>query len=562
MKHIFVIIISVIAIQLNAQNYDKDYFDSPVHIPIRLAGNFGEIRPNHFHSGIDIKAPYSGVTLYAPADGYVSRIRKSAGGYGNALYITHTNGLMTVYGHMQKFNKIFEKYADSIQYSNNSFEFTKYPGSTELKVKKGEIIGYIGNTGRSYGPHLHFEIREAEKDVPINPCYFNFVIKDNIKPKIFGLKAYAIDENGRINNSFKTQKFKVYKKGSNYYLNKVISYSGKIGFSIRANDYLNATKNSQGIYSVKLFNDDELVYSHKLDRISFEESRYINSFIDYEERQISNLKYQKCFIDPGNKLSIYGFNKDSGLIYDPDNKLHKVRIETTDIYGNISTLHFKIRGSDFISSKITKNIFKYNEDNFFEKNDFRAYIKKGCLYKDIEQSYEVIPNTEEFYSDIHKLNSYKIPIHNKMYIAIRSNKLPKHLLSKAFIVTINKKGYQSYLGGSYINNFFVAESKVFGKFAIAVDTIPPEINEENFNSEKDFSEKKKITFIIKDNLSGIDKYFAKIDGKNIIFSYDEKNNRISYTFDNHINYNKQHKLTISLFDKKNNKTVYKTTFFK
>lgn len=149
-----------------------------------------------------------------------------------------------------------------------------------------------------------------------------------------------------------------------------------------------------------------------------------------------------------------------------------------------------------------------------------------------------------------------------MYIAIRSNKLPKHLLSKAFIVTINKKGYQSYLGGSYINNFFVAESKVFGKFAIAVDTIPPEINEENFNSEKDFSEKKKITFIIKDNLSGIDKYFAKIDGKNIIFSYDEKNNRISYTFDNHINYNKQHKLTISLFDKKNNKTVYKTTFFK
>jgi len=563
MKYSLLIIFSIFTFVLNSQNYDKNYFDSPVHIPIRLAGNFGEIRPNHFHSGIDIKVPYSGVKLYAPADGYVSRIRKSPDGYGNALYITHPNGLMTVYGHLQKFNKRFEKYADSIQYSQNSFEFTKYPDSTELKIKKGEIIGYAGNTGRSYGPHLHFEIRETEKDVPLNPCYFNFAIKDNIKPKIFSLIAYASDKSGKINNSYKKQKFKVYKKGSSYYINKTIKYSGKIGFAIRANDYLNAVKNSQGIYSVKLFYENELIYSHKLDKISFEESRYINSFIDFEERKTTNLKYQKCFIEPGNKLSVYNIHKNSGLINNTDNKIHKVRIETADIYGNISKLFFNILGSKTEETNINNsNIFKYNEDNFFEKKDFRAYLKEGCLYTDVNKNYEIIPNTGEFYSDIHKLNSYKVPIHEKMYVAIRTNKLPKELLKKAFIVLINKNGKQTYLGGTYINDFFVAESKAFGKFAIAIDNTPPEIFEENFNLEKDFRKMKKISFKIKDNISGIEKYYATIDKKNIIFAYDKKNDRISYTFDNHIDYERNHKLIITLYDKKNNKIVYETIFFK
>ncbi|MCF6365685.1 MAG: M23 family metallopeptidase [Bacteroidales bacterium] len=562
MKYSFVLIFSVLTFTLLSQSYDKNYFDSPVHISIRLVGNFGEIRPNHFHSGIDIKVPYSGVKLYAPADGYVSRIRKSPGGYGNALYITHPNGLMTVYGHLQKFNKRFEQYADSIQYAENKFEFTKYPDSTELKVKKGETIGYAGNTGRSYGPHLHFEIRDAEKDIPINPCYFNFDIKDNIKPKIFSLAAYAIDENGKINNSYKKQKFKVYKKGNTYYINKIIKYTGRIGFAIRANDYLNSVKNSQGIYSVKLFYDNELIYSHKLDRISFEESRYINSFIDFEERQTTNLKFQKCFIEPGNKLSVYNFNLNSGIINDPDKKLHKVRIEAADIYGNTSILYFKISGTKASGTVKNDKLLKYNEDNFIEEKDFRAYLKKGSLYTNIEQNYKVIPNTSQFYSDIHKLNSYKIPLHEKMYVAIRSNKLPKKLLGKAFIVLINKNGNKKYLGGTYINNFFVAESKAFGKFAIAVDNTPPEIIEENFNSEKDFSKMKKISFKIKDNMSGIEKYYATIDKKNIIFAYDKKNNRISYTFDNHIDYKKNHKLIITLYDKKNNKTVYETIFFK
>jgi len=561
MKQTLIIIFLIFTLQVNSQNYNKDYFRSPINIPIKLAGNFGEIRSNHFHSGIDIKVPFAGVQIYAPADGYVSRIRKSADGYGNALYITHPNGLMTVYGHMQKFNLKLEKYAENIQYKENNFEFTKYPDSTELKVKKGETIGYAGNTGRSYGPHIHFEIREADKDVPINPCYFNFIIKDNIKPKFFNLMAYALDKDGKINNTFKKQKFKIYKKGSNYFIKKTINYSGNLGFSINANDYLNATKNTQGIYSVKLFLDDSLIYEHNLFRIPFEDTRYINSFIDFEERKTTNQKFQKCFIEPGNELGIYKFDKKSGII-DIYNK-HKIKIEIADIYGNKSNLFFKINGEEVKSAKPDdKKRFLYNKDNFFEKKDFRAYITKGTLYKDIEQSYEIFPKKDDLYSDIHKLNSYKIPAHKKIHIAISTKQLSKKLINKALIVTINKDGSYKPLGGAYINDFFAVGTKQFGKFAIAVDSIPPEIIEENFNDEKDFSNKKKISFKIKDNLSGIEKYNAKIDEKPIIFVYDKKNNRISYTFDNHILYNKKHMLSIIIFDKKNNKTIYKTTFFK
>ncbi len=561
MKHILLIFSLIFSINTYSQNYDRNYFSAPVKFPLRLAGNFGEIRSNHFHSGIDIKAPYQGLPIYAPADGYISRIRKSAGGYGYALYITHPNGLRTVYGHMQKFNKELEQFATEIQYKNNSFEFTEYPDSTKFPIKKGDIIGYVGNTGRSYGPHLHFEIREADKDIPINPCYFNFKIKDNIKPKLFNLMAYAIDENGKINETYKKQKFKIYKRKYSYYINKTINYTGKIAFSFSANDYLNATKNTQGIYNVKLFLDDSLIYEHELFKIPFEDTRYVNSFIDFEERKITNKKFQKCFIDPGNNLKIYKFGKTSGIISKTGN--HKIKIEVADIYGNKSKLFFNISGKEITNkNNLKKDMFFYDKDNFFEVANFRTYITKGTLYKNIEKKYEQLPTKNNLYSNIHKLESYKIPAHKKFHIAIRTNKLPKKLVNKALIVLIDKNNYYTSLGGVYINNFLVASTKQFGEFAIAVDTISPKIEEINFAENNNFSKKTKISFKITDNLSGIKKYEAKIDEENIIFSLNGKNNIISYSFDNHIDYNKMHNLTLQVIDKKNNETTYKITFFK
>lgn len=546
-----------------AQNYDKTYFRSPLNIPIKLVGNFGEIRPNHFHSGIDLKVPYSGISLYAAADGYISRIRKAANGYGNALYITHPNGLMTVYGHMEKFSKELEIYSKTIQYNLNNFEFTDYPDSEKFKVKKGDLIGYAGNTGRSYGPHLHFEVREADKDVPINPLLFDFGIKDHISPKLFNIIAYPIDESSTVQGNTKSIKYKLYKNGNSNYIREIIEFEGKLGLAFNAFDYVDGSRNSQGIYAVEMFLDDELIYAHKLDKISFYETRYLNSFIDYEEKQLSNNKFQKCYIDPGNKLTIYTHHKNFGIIELDDNKIHVIRIIVSDINQNESIINLKLKGQkSTIIPKKSNNQFKYNSENYFVKDYFRAYLKENTLYNDVEIDYSIIFRKTGLYSDIHTLNSYLTPAHQEMHIAISTKDLPKNLLSKALIVYIDKNGNYDALGGNYINGFIAAKSKNFGKFAIAVDQNPPTIILEAKDLNNEYYKNTFISLKIKDDLSGINNYSAEIDGKPIIFEYDEKNDRISYTFDDHIKSDQNHHLKITVFDKKNNKSVFQTTFFK
>ncbi len=546
-----------------SQNYDKDYFRSPVNIPIRLAGNFGEIRTNHFHSGIDIKVPFVGLPLYAAADGYISRIRKSADGYGNVLYITHPNGLRTVYGHMHKFRDDIEAYAKSVEYKKNRFEITVYPDSALFKVKKGDLIGYAGNSGRSYGPHVHFEIREADKDIPINPELFNFKIKDNIKPRIFFAEIVPINPNSLVNNKNKKQIFKTYYKNGNYYIPKIIKTKGDIGIALNANDYMNFVRNTQGIHSVKMFIDDTLYFSYELNKISFYDTRYINSFIDYAERQLTKKNFQKLWKDPGNNLNIYDVSENSGIISFSDNKIHKIKIRLTDCYNNSTYLFLRIQGDK--ADKITKpntDIFKYDTDNYFVKPNFRASIKKGTLYTNTDINFNIYPKKDNLYSDIYELNSYLIPAHENIYYAIKPENLPKHLIGKALLVNIGKNGNYYPIGGTYINGFIAGKCKCFGKFAVAADSVPPTIELEIINPENNYSESDKISFKISDNLSGIRNYQATIDKKNIIFEYDAKNDRITYYFDNHITYKTNHQLHLEVTDKKNNKSVFNFTFFK
>ncbi len=549
--------------QIFSQTYDKNYFRSPVNIPVRLAGNFGEIRSNHFHSGIDIKVPFVGAKLYAAADGYVSRIRKSAGGYGNALYITHPNGLRTVYGHMQKFTDEIEKYTEQYQYKQKKFEVTIYPDTGKFKVKKGDLIGYAGNSGYSYGPHLHFEIREAENDIPLNPELFNFKITDNVKPKIFLAEIVPLDKNSSVNGKFTKQELKVFYKNGRYYIPKIIETRGKVGIAVKAHDYMNYVRNTQGIYSAKMYVDDTLYFSYKLDKFSFYETRYINSFIDYAERQLTKRNFQRLWKEPGNKLSIYKTIINSGVLNFDDNKIHKIKIILADCFGNKSYLYLKVRGNKpDINLPENSDMFFYGRDNYFIKPDFRAIIKNGTLYKNTDINFKKYTSSGELYSDIYELNSYLIPAHENIFYAIKPKKLPKKLIGKALLVNIDKNGKFHPLEGTFINGFISGKCKCFGKFAVAVDTTAPYVKLKKVNKENNYENHKKISFIIKDELSGIKNYEVTIDNKLIIFSYDKKSDKISYVFDNHVTYNRFHKLKLTVTDKKNNKSVFNLTFFK
>ena len=314
-------------------------------IRLLLSGTFGEIRANHFHSGIDIKTGgVEGAAVYAIADGYVSRIKVSAFGYGKAIYVTHPNGYVSVYGHLNRYNKTIGDYVRSEQYRQENFEIELFPAEGTLPVRKGEIIAYSGNSGSSGGPHLHFEIRDGATQKIINPLLFGYEVKDIYKPKITSIKIYPEDASSRVNGSGKSIRYLVEGWGTEHRLanSPVIRLSGNISFAIQVHDQQNDTDNKNGPYSVTLFIDSVEVFRFKMEIFAFDETRYVNSMLDYEEYVRNNVRLQRTKIDPGNKLGIYDEVMNKGVFRFNDTLTHLLRYEVSDVAGNIASLSFRV----------------------------------------------------------------------------------------------------------------------------------------------------------------------------------------------------------------------------
>ena len=273
--------LSAILLSNSQMAYPKDYFRKPLDIPLILSGTFGELRSNHFHSGLDIKTQKrTGLKILASAEGYVSRIKISHWGYGKALYITHPNGYTTVYGHLKKFSPEIEEYVKKRQYEKESFVIQLFPKSDELKVEKGELIAFSGNSGSSGGPHLHYEIRDANAK-PINPMYFGIDIADTKKPEVRAGVVYSFGDTSHVNqsNSIKNLVLKKQTDGS-LLANKITAY-GTIGFGINAIDRQDGALNHNGIFDLEMKVNGTTVYHHSVNTFSFSESRYINSLVDF-----------------------------------------------------------------------------------------------------------------------------------------------------------------------------------------------------------------------------------------------------------------------------------------
>lgn len=558
---------------LFAQNaYPTSYFRSPVDTILALAGNFGEIRPNHFHAGFDIKTnSKEGMPVYAIADGYIARIRISAFGYGKALYLIHPNGFTSVYGHLRNFGEITAAFAKNIQYKSQSFEIDTLLTETVFPVKKGELIAYSGNTGGSEAPHLHFEIRETASEKPINPYFFGYKVPDNTKPEITGIFIYPINETASINGKRFVKKIKPIKGKGDYFLSLADSLivNGSIGFGIEGYDTESRSSNQNGIFSIELLSGGKRIYYHELEKLSFETSRYVNAHIDYQEKQKNNRKIQKCFLSRNNKLEIYKDVVNNGIINFTDDSVHWIKIIVRDFNGNGSQIMMKVKSTSKIKviAKIPdpkKTHFDCLKENKVIKDDIQIILPPLTLYDDLDFNYFFSPPAKETYSKLHHIMNSSVPVQKPYELAIRPSGLIDSLQKKACIISINDKGKRNYEGGNFINGFVSTQTKTFGNFAVVIDTTGPKLKPVfNYIKDKTVEMKgfKKIGIIAKDDLSGIKKYNAFIDGNWVLCEYEFKEDLLFYTFDEHVSPG-AHRFNIEVTDGKGNISHWKCTFIK
>ncbi|MFA9390197.1 MAG: M23 family metallopeptidase [Prolixibacteraceae bacterium] len=559
----FIFIFCLLGSKLLAQQPD---FAPPLDIPLLLNANFGEIRPNHFHTGIDIKTKgETGLAIYSIDDGYVSRISVSASGYGNALYINHPSGYTSVYGHLDRFSPKLAAWVKAQQYEKNSFEVNLFPSSYQFKVKKGEEVAKSGNSGSSAGPHLHFEIRNTESEHPLNPLFFNYDIKDATKPSVENLFVYPISNTSQVQNKTTKQVFKLVNYANAYHLKGMqsINVYGEIGFGVDAIDYLDGNWSKCGIYQMEYWVDNQLINTFELDELDFSTNRYINSHIDYEAMVLNGQKVHKTFIDPGNKLKIYHQSNNRGLFNFNDGKRHKIQIILFDAKMNASEINFYVIATEAMqhSEKKPSAIFHYASSNHFETENVDIDLPEGALYTDLNFEFKEGLQPKAAFSPLYKIHSKGTPLQKNIELKIKANNLPKKLEDKAVLAIFNtQNGKFTSIGGEFEKGWVSASTRTFGNTCIAVDTIAPVIIPLSIKNNT-LSEAQKIRFKITDEFSGIKSYSASIDKHWILFEFDAKRDLLEYNIDDHLKKGKKHELVLKVEDVKGNVKTYTSSFY-
>jgi len=542
------------------KNYPRGYFSWPVAAKKALVANFGELRPNHYHMGLDCRTEQvENKLVLAAADGYIAKVKIEPFGFGRCIYVNHPNGLTTLYAHLNDFNPVLEKYITQQQYNLESWKvFLDIPAGL-FPVKKGEFIAYSGNTGGSQGPHVHFEIRDTKTDKVLNPLLFDFPITDNIPPDILRLAVYD-----RCISTFEqSPRFYPLKKINGVYTTTstvILAKTDRVSFAITAYDRYTGSTNKNGIYQAVLYDNNQPVTGFQLDSISYDETRYMNAHVDYKLRSTGGSWVQHLSRLPGYQQGVYKDISGDGVIDIEDGLVHSIKIEVKDAAGNSSLLKFDLQQSSGTQKEAEADpaaLYQQKEFhpgfvNVFENSKISFYLPENALYDSIRFKYnEIIPAAG---NAIFQLHNGHVPVQCMFPVKIKNantthpDKMVMHRswadkndYAKAVLVKIGNE-----------NSWYEASFRAFGNFQLIEDITPPTVTPVGIREGMNAAKLNRIAFVVKDNTKELMNFNAYLDGKWIRFSND-KGSAFIYKFDEHCPPG-AHELKISVEDCVGNKT--------
>ena len=539
-------------------------FSSPLNEVVRLSGSFGELRPNHFHEGIDIKGAV-GTPVVAAADGYISRVGVSGNGYGNVLFVRHPNGLTSVYAHLQRFKDPVQQYVRQNQADEKTFELDLTLEQGLFPVRKGELIGYIGLTGSTQGPHLHFEIWETETGHAINPLLMGVSYEDHIAPLLRQVKVYHL---GPGLETLADETVSLISRGGVYQTlqDTLVVGAWRVGFGLKAFDQMDGSFNLNGIYSLDMYEDGEKQYAFRMDRLKKEHSRYINAHLDYEEQARKRNYVNKCYIVPGNALEIYRHDSEqAGVVQLSQYKAKHIRLVAGDLAGNTSEISFWVKRGKIPERKpvVYNYVLPHDEASEIREEDMRLYFPEGAFYADLFLKYEALADSSAGnYSRVHQLHPVLTPVHEYFDLAIRPRDLPEELREKAFIGRCDLGSGIINYGGTWEGEYLKARVRSLGDFVVMVDQTSPRIQALNFGARHIPGQT--LRFTIRDNIGaggsqrGLS-YTASIDDNWILMEFDAKNNLLTHVLDRSLERG-VHEFRLVVTDVMGNQSLFEKTF--
>lgn len=557
---------------LSAQSLESEYpqFRSPIDYPLSLSGTFGELRRSGFHFGMDLRSEWRGDNdlIRSIGPGYVSRILVSASGYGNAVYINHPNGYTSVYAHLKEFSPKIKELVRSRQYAEKSFEVNFFPERHQLPVEVGQFIGFMGNTGHSFGRHLHFEIRKTDGQIPINPLLFGYEVADHHAPLLREIGVHLLDDKGNI---LEKENHRLRHVGKNNY--RLSQSTLKIpawqfGITLKGHDRMTGTNNRNGIYRIEMYVDDSLFHEITFDRLAYSERPYFKTHVDYGVNILDKKQHHLLYKHQGNRLQVYCDCPSYGIIPAFENKNQEIKIIASDFQGNQSSVEFSVVRKPppyEYNTPVYTHEFSPDEAQVVSLQGATIKFPKNAFFKEERLHIkEERGQCENCISPVIVIREDGIPFYHAPTLYFETYSFPSHLKDKVFAAQIDEDGELTLIRGNWEGNSYKAKIRSIGSYALAIDTVPPLIKPKRF--QRDARELKSISFEISDDLNASVKngglnYQTYINGQWALFEFDLKSNTIIHHFDRPLKEG-THQLRIEVEDAVGNQAVREFEFLR